>query len=94
MFVATTQADVISQAQNRFRNLRQALNDVQDLHNWSSGQSVADLQGIGFSIADAELILGACADANQVAVINSGGDAGTYTLPFDFSASQTQVIGP
>lgn len=74
--------------------LRTALEAAADLYAWSSALSIADLEAIGFTASDAQAILTAAADANEPAVLYRGGGLGSYTLPYNFSASQAAVIGP
>jgi len=82
----------------RLLALRNALDAVQDLYGWSSGISLADLEAIGFSAADASSLLSAVADAHALAEIYSTGlPPGTYPQPasaYVYAASQRQVIGP
>lgn len=94
-----TQAQVLASIQAKLLNLRNALEDVQDLYGWSSGISASDLEtGLQFSAADAAAILSAISDANAVAQIyETGLPPGTYPQPasaYVYAASQRQVIGP
>lgn len=88
-----TQAQVTAQVQQVLRNVRAAMEQAQDLYAWTSGLAAADLEGVGYSPADAQDILNAAADANSLAVLYNGGTFGG-TLPYNFSASQRQVLGP
>lgn len=94
VFGSTNSQLVINQAVNVLTNLRSALEAAADFHSWISEYSAADLEAIGFSPADASTILSAAADANELATLYNGGVLGTYTLPFNFSASQRAVVGP
>jgi hypothetical protein len=85
---------LVAQAQQRLINLRRALEDIEDFYKWTSAQSLADLEALGLSPADAQALQTAFADGNELAVLYNGGGLGAYTLPFNFSASQRQVIGP
>lgn len=93
VFANITQAEVQQQAVNKLANLRRALTDVADLNAWMSGLSLLDLEAINFSAADAQTLKTALADAAQLHVLYNGGGLGSYTLPYDFSASQRAVIG-
>lgn len=94
MIEGVTGTFVLQQAQVRLKALRQALSDIQDLYKWTSAQSPTDLTGVGLTVADAAAVQSAVADANELAVLYNGGGLGTYTLPYNFSASQRLVIGP
>jgi hypothetical protein len=89
-----TQSNVSTGAQARLMALRLALEAAADFYAWLSAYSSADLVAIGFTQADADALLTAFADANELAVLYNGGDLGTYTLPYNFSASQRKIIGP
>lgn len=89
-----TQQVVASNAQFLLLQHRAALEAVADFHAWLAAYSSADLVALGFSSADAQALLNAFADANEEAVLHNGGGLGTYTLPYNFSASQDAVIGP
>jgi hypothetical protein len=89
-----TQQVVMSNAQALLVAHRNALEACGDFHSWLSAYAQADLVALGFSSGDAQAILNAFADANEEAVLHTGGGLGTYTLPFNFSASQNAVIGP
>lgn len=94
VFGTVTSNLVINQAVNVFSNLRNALEAAADFEDWISAYSASDLEAIGFSAADASTILSAAADANELAALYNGGALGSYTLPYNFSASQRAVIGP
>lgn len=100
MFNATnlTAAAVAQQVQAILRNHRNALEACHDLFRWSSGLTTADLTAIGFSTADAPVLLAAIADANAEYVLyNTGLPPSTYPQPassYQYAASQSQVIGP
>ncbi len=94
VFENITSATIQDQAVNRLTALRRALADCSDLNAWLAGLAVADLQAIGFSAADAQTLKTALADANELSVLYNGGGLGSYTLPYNFSASMRQVIGP
>lgn len=98
VFGGITQAQVTQAVTSKLIALRTALNDVADLHEWTSGLSEADLMNIGFAQADADAILSAVADASAVAQIYTTGlPPGTYPQPasaYVYEASQAGVIGP
>ena len=91
---------VVVNTQFKLKQLRQALADIQELHDWSSAVSASDLQSIGAADAtQANALLSAIADAAALATINATGQApSTYPqvsgTPYVFAASQRQVIGP
>lgn len=89
-----TQTSVTAATMNKLANLYRAMVAVQELHGWLSAYAQADLVNLGFTSGDAALIFGAVADANEIATLYFGGGLGTYTLPFNFSASQLDVTGP
>ena len=93
-----TQAQMLATIQGKLISLRNALEGVQALYGWSSGLSAADLEGIGFSPADAGALLSAMADANALAQIYAAGQPpSTYpqaASAYVYAASQRQVIGP
>jgi hypothetical protein len=89
-----TQQVVASNAQALLVGLRNALEACADFHAWLSAYAQSDLVALGFSSGDAQAILNAFADSNELYVLYTGGGLGTYTLPFNFSASQNAVIGP
>lgn len=89
-----TQAYVNNNVQTKLLALRQALNNVNDLYLWLSAYAQSDLVTLGFTSADAQDILNAVADAHELYVLFTGGGLGTYTLPYNFSASQRIVVGP
>lgn len=89
-----TQAYVNNNVQTKLAALRQALNNVNDLYLWMSAYAQADLVALGFSAADAAAIFSAVSDARELYVLFTGGGLGTYTLPYNFSASQRIVVGP
>jgi len=75
-------------------NLRTAFEAVEDFYQWLSAYAPSDLVALGFSSADAQNIFNAFADAHEEYVLRTGGGLGTYTLPFNFMASQRVIIGP
>lgn len=95
MISGWTSTWVLGQVQNRLVVLRKALVDIEDLYAWISAQASTDLVGIGFNAADAAALQSAVADAHALAQLyRSGTLPASYTLPYVFSNSQTQVIGP
>lgn len=91
-----TPAQIQAAAQVRLIALRQAFEGVRDLHAWLSAYSPADLQAAPFNMTpdDATALFSAFADAAKLADLYDGGGLGSYTLPYDFSASQRKIIGP
>lgn len=94
MITGISMTQVLSTTQQRLAALREAFEAVSNLYKWSSAQALTDLESLGFSAADAQSLQTAIADANELAVLYNGGSLGTYTLPYNFSASQRQVMGP
>ena len=94
VFGGITQAQVTAAAQQRLMAHRQALEGCNDFYQWLSAYSSSDLVALGFSSADASSILTAFADAHEEYVLHTGGGLGSYTLPYNFSASQNTLIGP
>ena len=94
IFGGITQAYVTNNAQAKLSALRRALEDAADMHQWLAAYADTDLVALGFTQADADQVLAAMADANELHVLYNGGDLGSYTLPYNFSASQRMVIGP
>jgi hypothetical protein len=96
VFGGITQADVVANAQAKLRTYRIAQESVEAFYQWLSAYSSADLQGppLNFSQADADALLSAFADAHEEYVLHHGGGLGTYTIPYNFSASQNKVVGP
>lgn len=93
-----SQAQILASIQGKLINLRNALDDVANLYDWSSGVSASDLEAIGFNDTDAATLLSAISDANALAqVYHTGEPPETYpqaTSDYPYSASQLQVIGP
>ena len=89
-----TQQVVASNAQALLVAHRNALESCNDFHSWLSQYVSADLVALGFSSGDAQSVLNAFADAAEEYTLHTGGGLGTYTLPYNFSASQNAVIGP
>ena len=89
-----TTASVSGQAATVLFNLRRALHDVQDFYLWVAAQSDADLDSLFADGAYVQALRSAMADANELGVLYNGGALGTYSLPYNFSASQRLVIGP
>lgn len=94
MLTSTSSSQIVQSVQVALLNLRNALEAVADLYQWSSAQTAADLEATGLALADAEAIQSALADANQLTQLYNGDGLGTYTLPYTFGASQREVIGP
>jgi hypothetical protein len=100
MFTGSTlNAGVIAgTVQQKLKAHRAALNDLNDLYAWSSGISAADLEGAGFTAADAQELLSALNDAHAEYVLhNTGQPPAAYpqaASSYMYAASQNQVIGP
>lgn len=93
-----SQAQILASIQAKLLNLRNALDDVENLYAWSSAIAATDLEAIGFNDSDAAALLSAISDANAVAAIyRTGQPALSYPQPasdYPYAASQQQVIGP
>lgn len=87
---------VVNHAQGKLTALRRALEDCADYAAWLDGLSADDLQAAPVSLdaASASALKSAFADAAKLAQLYNGGELGTYTLPYNFSASQRVIIGP
>lgn len=88
-----TQAQVTSQIQQTLLSLRNALEAAANLYTWTSSLALSDLETLGYSPDDAQDILNAVADANSLAGIYKGGTFGG-SLPYNFSATQSTIVGP
>jgi len=91
-----TQAYVVNNAQAKLSALRHALADCENFYQWLAAYSATDLEAapISMDATSAQAILNAFADAHELNVLYGGGGLGTYTLPYNFAASQRVVIGP
>lgn len=91
-----TASNVTSNAQARLMALRLALEAADDYYLWLSAYSAADLEAAPLSLdsASAQALLNAFADAHEMHTLFTGGGLGSYTLPYNFSASMRVIIGP
>ena len=91
-----TASNVTSNAQSRLMQLRYALEAANNYYLWLSAYAASDLEAAPLSLdaASAQALLNAFADAHELYTLYNGGALGTYTLPFNFSASQSVIIGP
>jgi len=94
-----TAAQILANVQARLLALRQALEAVTDLQEWSSGVTGADMEtATGLSASDAATLQSAIADAAALAdIYDSGLPPGSYPQPasaYVYAATQRQVIGP
>lgn len=91
-----TASNVTTNAQARLMVLRQALEAANDYYLWMSAYSAADLQAAPLNLdsVSAQALLNAFADAHELYTLFTGGGLGTYTLPYNFSASMRVIIGP
>lgn len=96
VFGGITTSNVTTGAQARLMTLRRALEAAEDFYQWLSAYTAADLEAapITLSAADAQDLMTAFADAHELYVLFTGGGLGTYTLPYNFSASMRKIIGP
>jgi hypothetical protein len=95
---AVQQGPLVQAVQSRLVTLRNALDAAVQLQGWASAVAVTDLEGIGFTAADAQALLSAIADANALAQIYlTGLPPSTYPQPasaYVYAASQRAIIGP
>ncbi len=91
-----TQAYIVNNAQAKLLALRSALEDVNDYYQWLTAYAAADLEAAPVSMdsVSAGNLFSAFADAHELYVLATGGTLGTYTLPYNFLASQRIVTGP
>lgn len=89
----TNAGQVAGTAITRLLALRKALSDIAELQAWLAAQADSDLNGIGLAEGDVTLLRSAMADANELVNLYNGGGLGSYTIPYNFSASQRLVIG-
>lgn len=91
-----TESNVTSNAQARLMTLRYALESAENFYLWISNYSASDLEAapLGLDSASAQALLNAFADAHELYNLYNGGALGSYTLPYNFSASQSVIIGP
>jgi primosomal protein N'' len=90
--------NVLQNVTQTLNQLRAALEQAQNTYKWTSGLQVSDLVTLGFTTADAQSILSACADANALASFyNTGLPPGTYPQPpsaYIYGASVATILGP
>jgi hypothetical protein len=91
-----TTSNVTSNAQARLMQLRYALEACENFYEWISNYAASDLEAAPVSLdsVSAQALLNAFADAHELYVLYGGGGLGSYTLPYNFSASQSVIIGP
>lgn len=95
IFGGISQSNISTNAQARLMSLRMALEAANDYYQWISAYSLTELEAIGYTATDAQALLSAFADAAQLYNLYSGGTLGnSYSLPYNFSASQRIIIGP
>lgn len=76
--------------------LRLALEAANNYYEWLSSYAASDLEAapINMDATSAQNLLNAYADAHELYTLYTGGGLGTYTLPYNFSASMNVIIGP
>lgn len=93
----TSAGQVAGTAITRLLALRRALADAATFQAWLAAQADADLNGIGMSEADVNMLRPAAADASALSVMyNTGLPPSTYPQPpvaYVYSASQRLIIG-
>ena len=91
-----TKAQILNNVQQYLVKVRDALTEAQgELYGWTAGLALADLEAIGFDPADAQSILNASADMNNLATVANGGTFGPFGANvYNFLQSSRSVIGP
>ena len=95
MFTAIANPGLIaSSAMAKAAALRNDFAGAQNFYAWLSAQSDGDMTGIGVTAGDLALMRSMAADLNALGNIYHGlAPGGSYTLPYPFVNSSTQVIG-
>lgn len=95
MFTAAANPGLIAQnATTVARNVRDSLIAANNFYAWLAAQSDGDLEGITIGAGDIALMRSMAADLNAYGNIYHGlAPGGSYTLPYAFINSSTQVIG-
>lgn len=95
MFTAIANPGLIAAAATqRAVAVRDSVTAAQNFYNWIAAQSDGDMTGIGVTSGDLALMRSMAADLNALANIYHGlPPGGSYTLPYAFVNSSTQVIG-
>jgi len=93
-----TKENVLATVISNLTALRSALARVQQENQWAAGVQVSDLVALGFTSADATVILGACADSDALAAYwNTGAPPAQYPQPasdYAFNTFAKQLLGP
>lgn len=95
MFTAIANPGLIANAaMQRALAVRDSVIAAQNFYNWIAAQSDGDMTGIGVTSGDLLLMRSMAADLNAYANIYHGlAPGGSYTLPYSFVLTSTQVIG-
>jgi hypothetical protein len=93
-----TLQSIATNAITKLKNLRDALEGVNDFNEWLVTQTEAQLTALGFSATDYSELTSALADANALyQFYDTGLPPSTYPQPasaYVYGASQRIVIGP
>lgn len=93
-----TKENVLATVISNLTQLRSALARVQQENQWAAGVQASDLVTLGFTEADATVILGACADADALAGYwNTGTPPPQYPQPatdYAYNTFAKQLLGP
>jgi hypothetical protein len=87
-----TLGDVNGAAGQIARQIFSATDNVKKFKGWLDSVSVADLQALGMSAGDANILKSAIADLADLAEIFSGGNP-VATLPHDYRTFSKLLIG-
>ena len=97
IFGGISQAAIVNNVLGALQAHRNALETLKEVHDWSSGVALADLEALGFSATDAQSVLNAIADGYNEYLIHYGQGAAQSTNvqnSYNFSASSSIIIGP
>lgn len=92
--IFTDVATVRANAQARLVAVRQALTYAKEFSDWLSAYAQGDLVALGMSAEEVSVMFSAFADAAELNTLYTGGGLGSYTLPYNFSASMRRITGP
>jgi len=89
------QGMIAATAQTAALNVRNGLISAHNFQNWISALADTELTALGFSANDVQLMRNMAADLDALwKVYYNQPLPPTYTLPYNFAASSTEIIGP
>lgn len=99
MFISLANTGQIAQgAQLIASDMRRSTTNARNFYNWISAQSDADLLALPnpFVQGDIDKMRSMAADLSALGwnIYHGQAPPNTYTLPYDFSLSSAQIIGP